>query len=669
MATDLHRKGVFTFMQEGATKVRKQLKQMSTGLDDLRKSTDEVTKSGKKSADGTKKELTPALGGLKAQIGGVVAGYFSLQAAAKAWQAAEQAARARNVADAFERLTASQALAASQMLSNMKAATRGTVAELDLMVQANQAAMLGLDLSRFDDMMEIARGASLATGQSMDFMLQSIVTGIGRQSKLILDNLGIVFNLERAYDRYADTLGKTADDLTEVERKQAFTNAAMEAGLANVRKMGVEGVSSAEQFDRMHTALADLKLQLADSLVGPLSQAAGLVADLAEGFGKLNEAWGLTGPTPQYQQQLDYEAEAQRLGLKYGGWRGPSAQEAVEAYRRKTGGGFAFPGEQGGIQAPPAFIRRQWEDTYLQKPEGAAPRIPMPTFEATPTQQTEDAFWSSMGLPTPSQQQAMLDAESQQWQGFFSGMSSQWLEDGDVNWKTYQESMTQHIRDTYGDSAEGMDIMRRFQEYLATEMPAAAEEGGLRTVAALKDVDYAVQGLGDAFAGLIMGNKNALKEGVKLIAAEAAARLKAVAAEASIEALWQTALGLGSLLWNPAKAAGHFKAAGAATLAATAAGVAAGTAARSFGAGAQFGLGGDATAYSRSGESAGAGSSVTGAAQRESVNVTRTAPTTVNVTIINNGPVYYGSEAHITAQALQEVLDTGEVITPEQEVA
>ena len=47
-------------------------------------------------------------------------------------------------------------------------------------------------------MLQIARGAAQATGQSMELMLQSIVTGIGRQSKLMLDNLGILTSAEEA---------------------------------------------------------------------------------------------------------------------------------------------------------------------------------------------------------------------------------------------------------------------------------------------------------------------------------------------------------------------------------------------------------------------------------------------------------------------------------------
>ena len=99
-----------------------------------------------------------------------------------------QAASFQEVQSAFRSLAQSQGQDADQMLSKMRELPKGTVSDLELMKQANQALLLGLPVDRFGDMLNIARSASKATGQSMEFMLQSIVTGLGRGSKLILDN-------------------------------------------------------------------------------------------------------------------------------------------------------------------------------------------------------------------------------------------------------------------------------------------------------------------------------------------------------------------------------------------------------------------------------------------------------------------------------------------------
>ncbi len=649
---DLNRRGIFTFLTKGTDKAKRDVDGVAKSMGGLGKTSEKSSKSMKGTSSQTN-AVTKGLGGLVKGLGAAAAAYGALQLAQQAWKAAEHAADIRNISSAFESLTAQQGLTASSMLANMKKATRGTVDEMQLMVQANQAAMLGLDLNQFDSMMEIARSASLATGQSMDFMLNSIVTGIGRQSKLVLDNLGIVFDLESAYSSFAATLGKTADQLTEVEKKQAFTNKAMEAGLANAAKMGQDGMTAAEEFDRLRTATKDLGAAISEHLVDPLSKAAGFLADIVTAFERSME---VGHPTYVWNAEVGALVPADVV-LAAGG---PAAGRTRQPFRPLTEEEIIGPGNQDAMLADimVELDRRIKASADVAMPAGVTPIIAEAwgmDAEAWDKVLDNDSFISS------------LKGKDTQTRAYFQGLQEFFTEDGKTNWTEYQDWMLQYIQDTYGDGSEGVDVMRRFQEFLAEDMPAAAEEGGLRTVAALQDTQFAIQGLGDAFAGLIMGNKLAMKEGLKIIAIEATARLKAVAAEASVEALWQTAQGVGALLWNPVKAAGHFKAAGLATLTAAAAGGAAGVMAHNIGGvGARFGVGGSSTmAASRSGESSG-GSAVGG---RESVNVTRTTPTTVNITIINNGTVNYGSEAHITAEALQDVLETGAVITPEQEVA
>jgi hypothetical protein len=165
------------------------------------------------------------------------------------------AAKFEDVKKSFENLTAAQGVNADKLLAKMTEATQGTISQMKLMQQANNALLLGLPVEKFDDMLKIARSASKATGQSMDFMLQSIVTGLGRGSKLILDNLGIIVKTEEAYEKYADTLDTTADKLTDLEKKQAFTNEALRIGLVNAENLGEITLSTADRWDRLKASV------------------------------------------------------------------------------------------------------------------------------------------------------------------------------------------------------------------------------------------------------------------------------------------------------------------------------------------------------------------------------------------------------------------------------
>ena len=162
------------------------------------------------------------------------------------------------VKKSFSALVRQQGLDANKMIQNMKSATRGTITEMDLMKAANNALLLGLPVDRFDDMLQIARTASKATGESMEFMLQSIVTGLGRGSKLILDNLGIMVDTNKAYEKYAAELGKTADQLDDAEKKQAFINEAMAVGLANAEKLGSSSDTLNDTWARFKVSASEL---------------------------------------------------------------------------------------------------------------------------------------------------------------------------------------------------------------------------------------------------------------------------------------------------------------------------------------------------------------------------------------------------------------------------
>ena len=178
------------------------------------------------------------------------------------------ASKFRDVQTAFKNMAEAQGKDAKQMLANMRELSGGTVSDMKLMQEANNALLLGLPVDRFGDMLSIARSSAKATGQSMEFMLSSIVTGLGRGSKLMLDNLGIIIDTNKAYDEYARTLDKTADSLTDAEKKQAFINKALEIGQKNAEAAGGTTESLSDRWDKMNARMANLAITLGQFL-GP----------------------------------------------------------------------------------------------------------------------------------------------------------------------------------------------------------------------------------------------------------------------------------------------------------------------------------------------------------------------------------------------------------------
>ena len=192
------------------------------------------------------KQTMSTLGGA-ARLAGAAFGVLGTAVAA----AAIKAGKFKGVQTSFIKLAQSQGVVADDMLKKMRKLSQGTISDLKLMEQANTAAMLGLPVDRMGDMMKIAMSASQATGQSMEFMTQSMVTGLGRQSKMILDNLGIVFSAEQANKNYALSQNIVGRALTDAEKKQAFINEALRVGTENAEKAGAGQLNLSQMFDKM----------------------------------------------------------------------------------------------------------------------------------------------------------------------------------------------------------------------------------------------------------------------------------------------------------------------------------------------------------------------------------------------------------------------------------
>ena len=234
------------------------------------------------------KNVTSAMGSIKGAVKGLVASYAVLKTGQKALEWSKMAGQMQGVERAFANLSKEP----NKLMKSMRKATGGMISDLELMQKANQSALLGLPTERFDDMLKIARSSSQATGESMDFMLNSIVTGLGRGSKLMLDNLGILIDTETANENYAKSIGKVAKELTEEERKQAFINEALKVGLDNVEKSGGVIEQQGDAFARFGASLKNFGTEVGESILPTVSEITNRLADAFDFAGKVD--WSKT---------------------------------------------------------------------------------------------------------------------------------------------------------------------------------------------------------------------------------------------------------------------------------------------------------------------------------------------------------------------------------------
>ena len=76
-------------------------------------------------------------------------------------------------------------------LQTLRDATKGTVSDIELMKAAVKAKDFRIPLEDLGKYLSFAQLKAQQTGQELDYMVDSIVTGLGRQSVQILDNLGL----------------------------------------------------------------------------------------------------------------------------------------------------------------------------------------------------------------------------------------------------------------------------------------------------------------------------------------------------------------------------------------------------------------------------------------------------------------------------------------------
>lgn len=247
-----------------------------------------------------------------------------------AWELANISAVAQQQEKTFRNLTKSVGADADQIISDLKRISADTVDTATLIRSAGTAMLMGLDPEKLSGLMEIARATARMTGQTTTQAFSDITLAVARSSKMILDNLGIIVSLEEANKNYAVQIGKTAKELTDIERKQAFLNETLIKGKKLVKRIGVEGKTSAEKFQELTASWENFKISMGMATGGPIitfvENLTGAINKLAEAMDYVKEVGLYLGIDPKEAKRL--RAEYEKYGrLVSGGYTGTWKEE------------------------------------------------------------------------------------------------------------------------------------------------------------------------------------------------------------------------------------------------------------------------------------------------------------------------------------------------------
>lgn len=220
----------------------------------------------KSGINGAKKELGVFQKAVNS-IGPAIAGAFAVGAIARFGKEAFMAAAgAQGIEREFN------ALNKPQLLGNLRDAVKGTVSDVRLMQAAVKANNFKIPLEQLAGFFEFAQKRATETGESVDYLVESITNGIARKSLPILDNLGLSATEVR------EEFNKTGD---------------MAAAVGNIieRSMGNAGVqvlTTKEKVDQLNTSFENLKIAIGKKLAGG-EGGYGIINVAAEDLQKISE--------------------------------------------------------------------------------------------------------------------------------------------------------------------------------------------------------------------------------------------------------------------------------------------------------------------------------------------------------------------------------------------
>ena len=225
--------------KELEVKLTADLSQLTAGL---QKAESKIEQVGRKTSGKLESTWTNGL----SKIGAAVSGAFAVSALVGfGKEAIEIAAKAEGIEAAFKRLNN------PTLLANLRKATQGTITDLELMRQAVRAQNFQIPLEKLATFFEFATKRSAQTGESVDYLVNSIIDGIGRKSTLVLDNLGISASRLQEEVKKVGDFGLAAGNIIQEE----------------IGKAGDVALTSAQKIAQQTAALENQKAVLGQQLV------------------------------------------------------------------------------------------------------------------------------------------------------------------------------------------------------------------------------------------------------------------------------------------------------------------------------------------------------------------------------------------------------------------
>jgi len=268
-----------------------------------------------KAASDEAKTAGGAFTNLSGALSAVGIGFTLVSAAKGVLDLAQTGAQAQLLAQRFEGVAAAANTTSREFLGVLRAASHGEIADTALELDVMKARLLGVGDSAAEiaPLLALARDRAQQMGLTTDDAFERLVRGLGRGSAKILDDLGIIVHITEINDKYAASIGKVSEELTDEERKHALIQETLRQAAASAEQAGGAIDSNASSYQRAGAALSNFK----DFLGGVVSTGLRPYADsIAQAQERIDQMTAAMQRNADWQRQL-HGATEQRTQITF----------------------------------------------------------------------------------------------------------------------------------------------------------------------------------------------------------------------------------------------------------------------------------------------------------------------------------------------------------------
>ena len=246
------------------------------------------------------------------------------------------ASKADAVAGAFRKMATDSGANPASLFQQIQTASKGTLSNMQAMIVANTALSSGIEplYKNLGTIIQNVRSVSTALGRDATVDIERVISAINKQEQELLDELGIVARADTAYKEFAASVGKSANALSDLEKRTAFANTVIEQLRQKAEQVGSPIDEAADSTARLAAAWENFQVTMGQSVALENS-----VAQLTQLIQLADRIAGSTGFSKGEIEGVDRYARNIGLGGKsnpfvgpvtpggYGGTYGPKVED------------------------------------------------------------------------------------------------------------------------------------------------------------------------------------------------------------------------------------------------------------------------------------------------------------------------------------------------------